>query len=198
MQNTVPLSSSCLFALFPSSLPSSPFPFRLGRPLRLSPFLQFPASVRPGQKTRPRAARCFLKGGRPRPRPISGSNAGGRGISSPGGRRRRRGSGEMRWLSQKLTAKIDRPADAAPSSVRRPPFSPSFVLFVGGSSSVGKRAKKGAAVAPLARSLASFVPPFFRRRRRRWRRLQLPHSSTAAGADRGGRSLSSALCLIAF
>ena len=109
---------SCLFAL----LPSSPFPFRLGRPLRLSPFLQFPASARPGQKTRPRAARCFLKGGRPRPRPISGSNAGGRGISSPGGRRRRRGSGEMRWLSQKLTAKIDRPADAA-AAVLRPPSS---------------------------------------------------------------------------
>ena len=112
---------SCLFAL----LPSSPFPFRLGRPLRLSPFLQFPASVRrvrPGQKTRPRAARCFLKGGRPRPRPISGSNAGGRGISSPGGRSRRRGSGEMRWLSQKLTAKIDRPADAAAAAVLRPPL----------------------------------------------------------------------------
>ena len=104
----------------------------------------------------------------------------------------------MRWLSQKLTAKIDRPVDAAAAAVLRPPFSPSFVLFVVGSS-VGKRAKKGAAVAPLARSLASFVPPFFRRRRRRrWRRLQLPHSSTAAGADSGGRSLSSALSLIAF
>ena len=93
------------------------------------------------------------------------------------------------WPSQKLTAKIDRPVAAA-AAVLRPPFSPSFVLFVVGSS-VGKRAKKGAAVAPLARSLASFVPPFFRRRRRRWRRLQLPHSSTAFCS--GGRNIFYAL-----
>ena len=160
MQNTVPLSSSCLFALFPSSLPSSPFPFRLGRPLRLSPFLQFPASVRrvrPGQKTRPRAARCFLKGGRPRPRPISGSNAGGRGISSPGGRRRRRGSGEMRWLSQKLTAKIDRPADAA--AVRRSPL-PSSSSSAAAAASEKEQKKALPLLRSLAHSLRSFLRSF--------------------------------------
>ena len=62
----------------------------------------------------------------------------------------------MRWLSQKLTAKIDRPVDAA--AVLRPPFSPSFVLFVVGSS-VGKRAKKAL---PLLRSLAHSLRSFLR------------------------------------
>lgn len=154
MQNTVPLSSVLPLRSSPF-LPSSPFPFRLGRPLRLSPFLQFPASVRPsvrpGQKTRPRAARRFLKGGRHRPRPISGSNAGGRGISSPGGRCRRRGSGEMRWLSQKLTAKIDRPVDAAAAVLRPPPPSSSS------SSAAASEKEQKRRCRCSARSLTRFV-----------------------------------------
>ena len=55
----------------------------------------------------------------------------------------------MGWLSQKLTAKIDRPVAAA-------------VLFVGVVGNVGKRAKKGAAVASLARSLAHSLRSFLR------------------------------------
>ena len=54
----------------------------------------------------------------------------------------------MGWLSQKLTAKIDRPVAAA-------------VLFVGVVGNVGKRAKKGAAVASPARSLATYHPRFY-------------------------------------
>ena len=172
MQNTVP-PPSCLFALRSSLspfLPPFPFPFRLGRSLRLSPFLQFPASVRvrPGQKTRPRDARCFLESVRPPPRPISRRNGKARRISMSGERILRREAGWMGWLSQKLTAKIDRPVAAAVAAV--------VVLapLRRRRQQRRKKSKKGAAVASLARSLASFVPSFFRRRRRRWRRLQLP------------------------
>ena len=54
-----------------------------------------------------------------------------------------REAGKMRWLSQKLTAKIDRPVAVLP--------------FVG--SNVGKRAKKAL---PLLRSLARSLRSFLR------------------------------------
>ena len=63
----------------------------------------------------------------------------------------RREAGWMGWLSQKLTAKIDRPVAAAVAAAAA-----AVLLFVGGSN-VGKRAKKAL---PLLRSLARFVRSF--------------------------------------
>ena len=166
MQNTVPPSSVLPLRSSPFLPPL--FPSDLAALCVFPPFCNSRRpSVRPGQKTRPRAARCFLKGGRPRPRPISGSNAGGRGISSPGGRSLRRGSGEMRWLSQKLTAKIDRPVDVVAAVLRSPPPSSS-------SSSAAASEKEQKKALPLLRSLAHSLRSFLR---------SLAVAAAAAGED---------------
>ena len=65
----------------------------------------------------------------------------------------RREAGWMGWLSQKLTAKIDRPVAAAVAAAAA-----AVLLFVGGSN-VGKRAKKAL---PLLRSLARSLRSFLR------------------------------------
>ena len=138
--------ASSLFALL--SLPSSFLPFSL-QTWPLSP--SFPLSaipgVRPGQKTRPRDARCFLESVRPPPRPISRRNGKARRISMSGERILRREAGWMRWLSQKLTAKIDRPVAVLP-----------FVLPSSSAATSEKEQKRRCRC--FARSLARFVRSF--------------------------------------
>ena len=157
-------------------------------PLRSSPFLPplfpsdlaalsvFPLSaipgVRPEQKTRPRRARRFLEAGRGRGlvlAQLAAETEKREGFQCRVGRM-------LRGIDGMVVSETDCQNRSSRRRRRRPP------LFLRRRQQRRKKSKKRRCrcfARSLSRSLASFVPSFFRRRR--WRRLQLPHSSTAAG-----------------